>query len=771
MEEPNSEVSDWCSFYESHGIRLVPLDAGTKKPRFKAWNQPGKGYHSSSYASSNAVFNAGIHLVDSRMVCIDVDDEKRFIQLLAEAASPIGMTYAELCAAGTVYRSGKPNRAKILFKIPVGYKPSDFLSFRVFHAKSKTSPCAEFHCIAHNGNSLQDVLPPTVYSKPNEEGQLTRYTFEDEAIAFHDCPHALASAWKANTDSKRAQAKLQPSTDGVYGWLQAYDDYMLESRTLEQILLDTGHYTPIGFKLKHTDQESGNPGVVILPDGRKGWSFSESDPLFNGRNSKAQSFGPSDIALHYDYKDDKKAFQKYALSIQSVQAILKEQDAELLADGKQIAINLIETDKNKQRIPCLLQQGTVWLSNPQQREFPIENLNLLKTTLEQQMPMQSDCILRSAILAAMSAVATDGEKLSSYTGFPSSTYFLLNSKSGNGKEIISDAAVLIVKASMDPALLGAEKAFTEQGVVSQLRDKQTKLFVMDEFGKFLKRALHGKSVSESVITFFVSAFSKYKNQLWQPLAYSTIGQTEEGIRAREVVLVNTRPVMVAVSQPEILFQAVDSENFTDGFFGRFIHMIDDESGGPREPIDSDVPLSEEWSAWINGIRLSRDAIQWPDSLREKHKQLRNTCWEFCRETHSDEAMYVYKRVAEHVARLCNLLARCAHTEVTEEIYKYAFEYVAFGADSFLHSYRYWQEKQYECDVIKTVDKLEEIIRQLGSDATKTAVHKKMRQMERFSHSQMEQFKQILELRNIHLDSQETGGKGRPRMVYMFGEDQ
>lgn len=151
-----SRVRRAASDYIACGWELCAIAIGSKGPKTKDWqHKPLK---------MNAIGNHGLGLIHamSGTCVIDVDDLLGAEAWLAER----GVDLRDLLAADDAVQisSGRPNRAKLLYRLPPGMKP---LVTKKIEIRGIT--ILEFRCGASDGAGCQDVLPPTIHPKTNAE--------------------------------------------------------------------------------------------------------------------------------------------------------------------------------------------------------------------------------------------------------------------------------------------------------------------------------------------------------------------------------------------------------------------------------------------------------------------------------------------------------------------------------------------------------------------------------------------------------------------------
>lgn len=142
------------SAYERLKLKLTHIPPKSKGPTHKDWNTTPTEY--SYFENGNAGCNVGLLHGLSRTCCLDIDD-------LELALTVEGMQ--GLIDNGIRYESGNTNRIKVLYRIPKEYEISLFTTNTLTIGGKKFG---EFRCVARNGDSMQDVLPPSVHPKNDD---------------------------------------------------------------------------------------------------------------------------------------------------------------------------------------------------------------------------------------------------------------------------------------------------------------------------------------------------------------------------------------------------------------------------------------------------------------------------------------------------------------------------------------------------------------------------------------------------------------------------
>lgn len=166
--------------YEAHGWKLCAIERGKKAPTNAGWST------APFPAESIEALEQGAGLLHalSGTCALDVDNLELAIPWLAERGFDLEAHMREPSAV--MISSGRKGRAKLLYRLP-----------RPLRTLKPKGSGVELRCAAANGNSVQDVLPPTIHpdtKKPYE------WKYGDELIAHWSnippIPAQLARLWK-----------------------------------------------------------------------------------------------------------------------------------------------------------------------------------------------------------------------------------------------------------------------------------------------------------------------------------------------------------------------------------------------------------------------------------------------------------------------------------------------------------------------------------------------------------------------------------------------
>lgn len=170
------ELSLLAREYVKNGWALVPIPNGSKAPTARGWNL--KANCVTTIDGCRRIrANVGLAHAYSRTCVLDFDDFHKAGDWLADRGVDINELWSALDAVKI--SSGRANRGKLLYRLPAGVEP--LLS----HADHENG--IELRCAASNGNTYQDVLPPSIHPDTGRP-----YVWEyDDMLASWDNPPEL----------------------------------------------------------------------------------------------------------------------------------------------------------------------------------------------------------------------------------------------------------------------------------------------------------------------------------------------------------------------------------------------------------------------------------------------------------------------------------------------------------------------------------------------------------------------------------------------------
>lgn len=134
--------------YVKHGWKLCKIEPGTKGPRYHGWNKEDNAIKTP--AAAEKLPGAGLCHSYSGTCAIDVDRYDEAERFLRDNGIDLGALFASPDAVQI--SSGRKNRGKLIYRLDV---PLPTLQ--------PANGAIEFRSQARTGNTVQDVLPPTIH--------------------------------------------------------------------------------------------------------------------------------------------------------------------------------------------------------------------------------------------------------------------------------------------------------------------------------------------------------------------------------------------------------------------------------------------------------------------------------------------------------------------------------------------------------------------------------------------------------------------------------
>jgi hypothetical protein len=174
-----NRVRQAAADYVACGWALCAIAIGSKGPKTKDWQH--------KPLAQGVIGNHGLGLIHalSGTCALDLDD----LQAAEAWLGVRGIELRDLLAADDAVQvvSGRPNRAKLLYRLPEGVQPP--ITKQI---KQAGAMILEFRCAGGSGTGCQDVLPPTIHPDTGAEYQ---WGGAGEFTNLPVLPHALFDVW------------------------------------------------------------------------------------------------------------------------------------------------------------------------------------------------------------------------------------------------------------------------------------------------------------------------------------------------------------------------------------------------------------------------------------------------------------------------------------------------------------------------------------------------------------------------------------------------
>lgn len=193
--------------YVRHGLAVCAIPPGRKGPTSVGWNLCENAITSPTVAATLAG-NVGLLHAWSETSVLDVDDWGVALEWLLGR----GVNLVQLFSAQdrVEINSGRAGRAKLLFSLPASISPP----IQTLQIKGDDGRMIlEFRCADSGGNSVQDVLPPSIHP---DTGKPYQWAGPGNWRKLPVIPHALLQIWRdelvnrANVSTTTAPLLLPP---------------------------------------------------------------------------------------------------------------------------------------------------------------------------------------------------------------------------------------------------------------------------------------------------------------------------------------------------------------------------------------------------------------------------------------------------------------------------------------------------------------------------------------------------------------------------------
>lgn len=327
-------LSEAAKKYTSLGFAVTALHEASKAAYLDNWPQTATP---AEHWNANPRDNIGVNLHLSGLCSLDIDNLHEF----KLAVTSIGLTpnegenpFWETDTAGI--KSGRPNRAKLIFRIPAG-------ETLTYHNLKWYDVGGDLHVVfeLRAGEGYQDVLPPSIHPDINPEtGEHYKYEWVGGSV-IREMPPDLLLLWKnwqtfepalkqADRFYLQHQQQRKPLSRGRPRKNITGKDIIGEWKQQQNLcqVLESYGYEPKGSRYVRPGSHSGKPSVIVSGDGMTFYTFSESDYFADGRQHNA-----FDLLLHFECNDN---MQRAIEAVKRDLGILKITDKDLLATAKKL---------------------------------------------------------------------------------------------------------------------------------------------------------------------------------------------------------------------------------------------------------------------------------------------------------------------------------------------------------------------------------------------------------------------------------------------------
>lgn len=153
---PRGDAIAHARAYIQAGLVLVPLQPNSKGPTVRGWNARERCWHSLENLPPRWSGGLGLAHAYSRTCALDVDVLDRATELLGRHGIPLRQAFTS--PRSVRIDSGRPGRAKFVFRLPEGVEP-----LRTVRVSEDERTIYELRCATADGLTVQDVLPPSIH--------------------------------------------------------------------------------------------------------------------------------------------------------------------------------------------------------------------------------------------------------------------------------------------------------------------------------------------------------------------------------------------------------------------------------------------------------------------------------------------------------------------------------------------------------------------------------------------------------------------------------
>lgn len=606
--------------YIEHGWALCQFEAGSKggDSLGKGWNAPDRAIRIARKIRPGN--NVGLLHAWSRTCALDLDQYVAAREWLLGRGLDVD---AMLAADGAVQiRSGRPNKAKLLFRVPEGVDPLSLRSVSVRaiepNETGKYPVLFELRCATECGTkTVQDVLPPSTHPDT-----LKPYAWQGDWRAVKELPAEILALWRDLAGETQKERKARGATGP--GTSAEFNDFArrLDACGLQPYRCGDGvrSYCPAhggesGTSLKVDEDAHGG----VLWHCKAGCTQEEVSAALNAK-------APRDPAIP---------------------AIA---DAELLKRAADA------------RGAGAAPHGAILPAIPDElRELPA-GLGQLQAWILGFMSHPSPGAAGMAAIATFAHFAMDRIGIGSRDGLGLNEQYLLLAPTGFGKEALRKPFEIIARALPDhrPANAGnlwpahlAGLQFTApaslQGLHCLLEANRAQSLLSDEFAEWLAHSASDGHRLQAM-GHLMQAYTRAYGTLAAPVT-STHGKPQGTYRPIE----HPRVLVFATSTAERLLESINASQADSGALNRFVVFVAEQERLAKRrgirPADFEPP------------RRIMALIAWLTALPEQQIELAADAWEY-HDAHDDavleELAYrdarLAKRLNEQALKMAGLIA-------------------------------------------------------------------------------------------------------------------
>ena len=489
--------------YDECDFKLCRIAKGSKGPNYAAWqNNPIE-------PSKAGDHGLGIIHKLSGTCAIDFDDVLSAQAWFANKGIDIG-EYLDADDAVQI-KSGRPNRAKLLFRMPHG--------IQLLHTYKIKNPdgsmMVEFRCAGEAGEGFQDVLPPSIHpdtGKPYE--------------------------WGGAGDYKRLPALPAPL---LAVW---------------QLLSGAAS---VSYPRVERDQSITADTPIVNEGGR-------NDALFKlGGDLAGLKLSPEDIEAVLLKENDKRCIPPLGHDEVAKIAASASKTSRGAKDAASTELSENERQQLLNRATMALDASTD-IATPQADSYaqlPPVMQSIAEWCRTSGRTVQPAFALCTALAACSSVLSRD---FTGAAGAHTNLYCVAVGPTGCGKENTIETVVQVVGAYQQERLAGVPTSDT--GVLTAMKRHPASLFVIDEIGEVLKSVFDPRAASHMarIGTAFMELYTK-GGKKYRGKEYAN--QSVENGRPR-IDIFSPCPSIFGATTATTLYGAMDSNVVSSGFLPRML---------------------------------------------------------------------------------------------------------------------------------------------------------------------------------------------------------
>jgi hypothetical protein len=583
----SADAIDHATAYLALGWKLCRIVRGTKGPNDTEWAGPRMLIDSAEKAAAMIGPQHGIGLVHgpSGTCAIDVDHLEYFDAILAE----FGFDRATLFA-GAPQISGRPGRAKAIFRLPEGVT----FSRRALAWPKQTDAGKPTTVFELRSGEVQDVLPPTIH--PDMQAPYTWTVAPWDLPSIPILPAPLVALW-------RDWDKLKPQLVRACPWAPAETAAALpirqtprrESRVIEafntahdlRALLEHHGYQPKGKRrFLAPTSSTGLAGVIVLDDGHV-YSHHASDLLCDGHAHDA--FDVYRMLVHGG---------DFRIAVREGAKLLDiRQEPEPIAPG---VANIVANQARPKREPAAEPVREVGAPPDHLLAMPGALGDFVRWT-NATAPKPQPLFATGAALALGSVALA--RRWTTQLGTYSNLFILHVGKSASGKEHARTAIERVLTSAALTRLIGPSGYTSDGAIFSALLAQPSHVAIVDELGELLRNAqAEGNYAKRQALTLLMEVWGRAGGTL-RPQGYSTMTlSADQAKEFRERTIERPGLSLLGMTTPDSFYESLDEHAIRGGFLNRLLPL---ETHIGRQEFNAELitaAVPEHAVAWLQAVR-------------------------------------------------------------------------------------------------------------------------------------------------------------------------